>query len=140
MTIYLDTSVIVSAFTNEVATATARAFLRRSNAEPYLISWWVEAEVSAAAYAKVGRNVLSPAQGRRLVRAINAFIAESVTCIPVEHGHFVAASDFACRSNGLRAGDALHLAIAASQDAAIATLDIGMARAAEGLGLRVSLI
>ena len=140
MTVYLDTSVIVSAFTNEVATARARAFLHERDAQPYLISWWVEAEISAAVYAKVGRGLLVPDQGQKLVTEIGAFVAESVTCIPVEHNHFVTASDLARRSNGLRAGDALHLAIANSQDAAVCTLDVGMARAAEDLGLRVSLI
>jgi predicted nucleic acid-binding protein len=140
LTVYLDTSVIVSAFTNEVATVRARAFLHDRDAQPYLISWWVEAEISAAVYAKVGRGLLVPDQGRKLIAEIGAFVAESVICIPVEHSHFIAASDLARRSNGLRAGDALHLAIADSQDAAVCTLDVGMARAAEDLGLRVSLI
>lgn len=140
MTVYFDTSVIVSAFTNEVATTRARAFLRERDAEPSLISWWVEAEIATAIYAKVGRNLLGRNQARRFLREIRAFIAESVTCVSVEHGHFVAAGELARRSRGLRAGDALHLAIASSHDAAIATLDAGMACAAQELGLPASLI
>ena len=140
MTIYLDTSVIVSAFTNEVATTRSRAFLHNRDAEPYVISWWVEAEISAAVYAKAGRGLLDPAAGQKLVTEIAAFVSESVTTVPVEHGHFVAAGDLARRCNGLRAGDALHLAVAAAQGATVCTLDAGMARAAESLGLPVVLV
>lgn len=139
MTVYLDTSVIISAFTNEVATDRARAFLQRE-AEPYLISWWVEAEAAAAIYSKVGQSLLAAPQAERLLSEIEAFAAESVNCVAVEHRHFIVASDLVRRSNGLRAGDALHLAIADAENAAIATLDIAMARAAENLGLRTVLI
>ncbi len=140
MTVYLDTSVIVSAFTNEVATVRARAFLHNRDAEPYLISWWVEAEISAAVYAKVGRGLINSAQGQKLVAEIAAFASESVTTVPVEHSHFLAASDLTRRSNGLRAGDALRLAVAGAQSATVCTLDAGMARAAESLGLPAVLV
>lgn len=136
MSIYLDTPVIVSAFTNEVAAILTRAFLHNRDAEPYRISWWVEAECRLQS-TKVGRRLLDFAQRQKLVAEIAAFITESVTCLPVEHSHFVASGDLACRSNGLRAGDALHLAIAGAQGATVCPLDAGMAQAAEGLGLPV---
>ncbi len=86
-------------------------------------------------------NATLDQDGRILVdSAFHQLVGASFISIPVEHSHFTAASDLASRSNGLRAGDALHLAIAASQDATLCTLDVGMARAAEGLGLCVSAI
>lgn len=79
--------------------------------------------------------------GRALVEtAFRQLAGAPFTTVPVEHGHFVTAGDFARRPNGLRAGDALHLAVADARGATVCTLDAGMARAAEGLGLPVVLI
>ena len=140
MNYYLDTSVIVSVLTEESHTARSEQWFAEHGGSAKLISWWVEVEWSAAISMKVRSGMLDQ-NGRVLVdTAFRQFIDASFTIIPVEHSHFVAASDLARRSNGLRAGDALHLAIADSQDAAVCTLDTGMARAAEALGLRVSLI
>jgi len=95
-----------------------------------LISWWVEAEIAAAVYAKVGRGLLVPAQGQISWRRLGlsspnpSLVFPSSTAISLPRAT-------SRRSNGLRAGDALHLAIADAQ---------GMARAAERLGLPVSLV
>ena len=140
MSHYLDTSVLVSVLTEESHTAQAEAWLAEHGRERKLISWWVEVEWAAAISMKVRSRALDRG-GRALVdTAFRQLVGASFVCVPVEHGHFVAAGALARRARGLRAGDALHLAVASSHDAAIATLDAGMARAAETLGLRVSLI
>ena len=140
MNYYLDTSVIVSVLTEESHTARSERWLASHRDSPKLISWWVDVEWSAAISMKAKTGALD-ADGRALVETAFRQLADaSFTAVPVERGHFAAASDLARRSNGLRAGDALHLAIAGAQGATVCTLDAGMARAAEGLGLPVVLI
>jgi len=72
--------------------------------------------------------------------AFRQLAAASFITVPVEQRHFTAASDLARRVNGLRAGDALHLAIASDYGATVGTLDKGMAKAAAELGVAVELI
>ncbi|MBN9245493.1 MAG: type II toxin-antitoxin system VapC family toxin [Mesorhizobium sp.] len=140
MNYYLDTSVIVSVLTEESHTARSERWFADHGGSPKLISWWVDVEWSAAISMKVRMGALDQ-DGRALVEtAFRQLVDASFTIVPVEHGHFVAASDLARRSNGLRAGDALHLAVAGAQGATVCTLDAGMARAAESLGLPVVLV
>ncbi len=140
MSYYLDTSVLVSVLTEEGHTARTERWLAAHDSDLKLISWWVEVEWGAAISMKV-RSATLDQRGRELAdAAFRQLVSSSIAILPVEHSHFIAASDLARQSTGLRAGDALHLAIAASQEAAICTLDIGMARAAEELDLRVTRI
>ena len=59
----------------------------------------------------------------------------------VTRDHFAAAGRFAERFNlGLRAADALHIAIAAGHGATICTLDRRLAEAASALGVNAALV
>nr|QQZ51955.1 PIN domain-containing protein [Phenylobacterium glaciei] len=60
---------------------------------------------------------------------------------PVSAAHFKTAARFADQyALGLRAGDALHLAIAVDQGATLCTLDRRLAEAGQALGLKVELL
>jgi predicted nucleic acid-binding protein len=71
----------------------------------------------------------------------NKLKAESLTVTAVTASHFVTAARFAEHyATGLRAGDALHVAIAAEVGAKICTLDKGLAEGATTLGVSVELV
>ena len=140
MNYYLDTSVLVSILTEESHTARSEQWLMAHGDDVKLISWWVDVEWNAAMSMKV-RNRALDRESRALVDdAYSRLVDASFATIPLERRHFIAASDLARRSDGLRAGDALHLAIADAEGCTVCTLDVGMARAAESLGLHVHLI
>lgn len=140
MNFYLDTSVIVSAFTNETGTTESRRFLRESASRPLVVSAWTDVELASAIWAKVGRGVIDAANADLVLRGIEVFIADSATRVPVGPPEFDNATVFARRRPGLRAGDALHLAIAASHEATVVTMDRGMASAGAALGLTHELV
>lgn len=138
--IYFDTSALVALLTNEPRSSDVRNYMLGAS-DTFAFSNWVSTEFSAALALKLRMRSITMEERTISQREFNKLITQSFIRLTIEENHFARAAEFARRSRtGLRAGDALHLAIAASQDAAIATLDIGMARAAEGLGLRVSLI
>ncbi len=66
---------------------------------------------------------------------------QALRTVPVSSSHFHLAARFAGRSQlGLRAGDALHVAIAAETDAAICTTDRRLATVAADLGVATELV
>jgi hypothetical protein len=71
----------------------------------------------------------------------NKLVAESFTVLPVTGGQFRAAAKFADQhSLGLRAGDALHLAVASEHGATVHTLDQRLADAGPALGVPAQLL
>ena len=71
----------------------------------------------------------------------NSLIAESFTVLRVASGQFRAAARFADQhALGLRAGDALHLAIASDHGATVHTLDQRLAEAGPALGVPTALL
>jgi predicted nucleic acid-binding protein len=67
--------------------------------------------------------------------------AESLKVVPVMHDHFLSAARFADQYGlGLRAGDALHVALAAAHGAAVCTVDKRLAEAATALGVRAEFV
>jgi predicted nucleic acid-binding protein len=71
----------------------------------------------------------------------NKLVAESFTVLGVTGGQFRAAAKFADQHLlGLRAGDALHLAIASEHGATVHTLDQRLAAAGPTLGVQTQLL
>ncbi len=71
----------------------------------------------------------------------NKLVAESFIILPVTGGQFRAAAGFAVQhALGLRAGDALHLAIASEHGATVYTLDQWLAKAGPALGVPAQLL
>ncbi len=67
--------------------------------------------------------------------------AASLTVVPVTREHFMAAARFADQYGiGLRAGDALHVAVAAGHGATICTLDKRLAETAIALGVSAEFV
>jgi hypothetical protein len=67
--------------------------------------------------------------------------SDSLTVVPVTPDHFLTAARFADQYGiGLRAGDALHVEVAAGQGATICTLDKRLADGAIALGVSADLV
>ncbi|MDP4022714.1 type II toxin-antitoxin system VapC family toxin [Methylobacterium sp. NEAU 140] len=136
---YLDTSVLVAALTAEVETARVQSWLARQEVGTLVISAWVATEFSAALSIKARMGHLGTGHRTAALAAFSRLSAESFVLLPVPESAFREASQFADRSElGLRAGDALHLAILAEAGLALATLDRKLAQTGAALGIPIA--
>lgn len=134
--IYPDTAIIVSAYTEEISTALADDWMRSIGGDQLMTSPWIDTEIAAALAGKARAGVIAPRERDALLTIIRESLSRSATLVAVHHGHFVAAADLLARSpKPLRAGDALHLAIANEAGATLWTFDRAMTEAGQALGL-----
>ena len=137
MTYYLDASFVVAALmTDEIHSAVARRWLRENAAEAIVVSPWVITEVSSALSIKLRRNELSLSGRLAALSQWAVLRSASMTEVEIDRPCFVNATIFADRHDlNLRAGDALHIAIAARHGCTLVTLDHVMAAAALACGV-----
>lgn len=137
---YLDASCCVALLTRESGTARAAAWLDAHREEPLAISLWVHVEVASALAMKVRIGELNE---KERAAALTGWLSmrESLRILDIPRGNFASAAEMVERFElGLRAGDALHLAIAAAHSCTLVTLDERMAKAAPELGVPVAAI
>jgi predicted nucleic acid-binding protein len=139
--LYLDTSLLVAAFTREPATPRVLTWLRQPGREDLLVSEWVRTEFSAALSMKMRMKEIDEAYRTQATLLFARAIADSKQVITEVTAHFQDASALAANhALGLRAGDALHLAIAKERGAVLCTLDQRLARAAIAVGAQAQLM
>ena len=137
--IYCDTSLLVSALTAEAMSATSRRWLVEGTGQERAISWWVNVELVSALAAKSRAGELTNRQ-REQALAFWTVLRLDMALVAITHRHFTSAEHLVAAGNGLRASDALHLAIVAEGGWEIATLDRGLAKAARAIGVSVPII
>lgn len=139
--LYVDTRVLVAALTSESQTAVAQGWLGRQPADELAISEWVKTEFSAALSMKLRGGFLQIPDRAEALAVFAELVETSFHVLPVTLSDFRVAARFADQhSTGLRAGDALHLAIATNHGARIRALDKGLVDAAQALGVSAALI
>ena len=137
MNVYLDTSVIVSMFTTDAHTSRASRFLALVS-DRIALSDWVATEFSSALAigTRVGRLTSDEREAAEL--AFQSWRDRAPFTSAVEPIDVRVARDLLkTTTRPLRAGDALHVAIARRLGCSLATFDVGMRAAAVDLGVLV---
>lgn len=139
--LYLDTSLLVSALTNEADTGTVQAWLTRQAPQELTISDWVVTEFSSALSIKLRMGQLIPEHRAASLAAFTRLAQETLLVLPVQRASFRKAASLADQAAlSLRAGDALHLALCADNGATMCTLDQSLAKAAPLVGVEAVLL
>jgi len=136
---YLDTSALVPLVIQEPASLALEGWFDRSarEGEDFVISDWCLTEFASVIGIKLRSRHLDAPKAQR-ARALMKSIAQDVfRIVPPRGADFTRAAEYLDQTSlGLRAGDALHLAIAVGAEAGpVVTLDKTMLRAARRLGL-----
>ena len=140
MSLYLDSSVTVSAVSAERATARVLDWVESAKRE-LVLSDWVTTETSAAMTRKLRMKLVSQEEHLAGLAAFDRLFLNSLPVLDVSRGDFRRAAMLARSAEAaLRAGDALHLAIAERHEATLCTLDRGQAAAGETLGIPILLL
>ena len=133
---YLDTSVLISALGNEDATATCQRWLAQAPPGELAISDWVVTEFSSALALKLRTGQLNAEHRADCLAEFARLIEESFHLIAITRQDFRSAARYTdMHETGLRAGDALHLAVCANHGYKLITLDKTLATAATNVGV-----
>ncbi|MES2018733.1 MAG: type II toxin-antitoxin system VapC family toxin [Pseudomonadota bacterium] len=137
---YLDTSVLLAFLIPEAGSSAAEA-LMTSNGEPLVISSWSEVELMSALGIKLRTKQMTEREALIATNAYTRLVLPCLRRLQVDDADHRKAVDLLKGwRTSLRAGDALHLAIAETHRATIFTFDQGMAKAGAALGIAVLLL
>jgi predicted nucleic acid-binding protein len=139
--LYLDTSLLVAALTNEAETERMQRWLGQQQPDDLAISDWVTTEFSSALSIKLRAGHIGVAHRADVLATFTRLTTESFAVVPVSRLQFRTAARFVEQHIlGLRAGDALHLAICADHGATLCTLDRRLSEAGAALGVKTMLL
>jgi predicted nucleic acid-binding protein len=139
--LYFDTSFLVPLILPEATSDGIAAFVHRLPAEQLTVSHWTRVEFSSLIAREVRMGGLDVQAASRADARFEAMVDESFSVLLPNADDFGLAKRYLGRfETGLRAGDALHLAIADNhRAAAIYSLDRTLIDAGKILGLPVSM-
>lgn len=122
--IYVDTSILVALCTTEPKSDTVDKWHESSSAK-MISSTWAFTEFSSALSLKVRTNQITEKQSREAWKKFDALCQNDIELMPVEGKVYYSAGILLIDSkSNLRAGDALHLAVAKQfKSRSLATLD-----------------
>jgi uncharacterized protein len=141
LTLYLDTSLLVAALTKEAKTARTQQWLREQATVTLAISDWVVTEFSSALSVKLRDRQITAASRSGALATFAQWVEGTLSLLTISAGQFRTAARFADRDAlGLRAGDALHLAICADHGATLCTLDRSLGKVGPSLGVKTVLL
>ncbi|WP_041604952.1 type II toxin-antitoxin system VapC family toxin [Tistrella mobilis] len=135
---YLDTSILVSGLTRETATERVILWLENYQSQGLWISRWTITEFASALSLKIRTAQISPSTGEDVESTFATMLDDGISVLQIAAEDFLKAARYARHhALGLRAGDALHLAVASRHDLVMCTLDRRMAAAGRALGMAV---
>lgn len=134
MSVYTDTSVIVSFFIRDDHAEAARRWARTN--PRVAISDWTATEFSSALSHKVRLGLLTDAERMMAERAFDRWASRGLV-LEVARERFHEARALMRAHARLRGPDALHLAVARHEGLPLATLDVDMHEVAIAEGLKV---
>jgi predicted nucleic acid-binding protein len=141
ISVYADTSIVVAALTNESRTADAQVWLRAQLTGNVTISDWVITEFSSALSLKLRVGTITADQRAIAMASFRRLIDRSFEILTITPPMFRNAASFADQhALGIRAGDALHLAVALENGADLWTLDHRMSQAGPAVGVVTRLL
>jgi predicted nucleic acid-binding protein len=135
--VYADTSVLLALFLNELKTQDAWRWVKQQQAGSIAASDWTLTEFSSALAVKVRMKAIDADAHGKTLFAVKRFALNDLMLIKPEKADFHRAAELCDHwQMGLRAGDALHLAIAERHGLTVCTLDKVMKESALALGLQ----
>jgi predicted nucleic acid-binding protein len=137
---YLDTSLLVPLFLPEPESAPVRRWLDRQTGQLLAISDWTLTEFASVFGIKVREKTLKPEQARNACALVAKLAAECLQVITPTRADYVRAADYLAQHQlGLRAGDALHLAVAHNEGAeTVYSLDRRFIEAGKKLNIKTT--
>ena len=138
--LYFDTSFLVPLILPEATGEPIAAFFEDLPAGDLAVSHWTRVEFASLLAREVRMGKLDAAAARKAGSRFEAMVEESFVVLLPGRDDFDRAREWLTHfETGLRAGDALHLAIASNLSAdAIYSLDKSMVAAGQALGLPAS--
>ena len=135
--LYFDTSFLIPFFLDEQTSGRVDRFIRQQRRGEPALSLWTRIEFSSALARQVRLGRLAPETALEIDLEFDSVIADSFVTLLPSAGDFELSKQFLRRyETALRAGDALHLAIASNHGArTIYSLDRGLLKAGQLLGL-----
>lgn len=135
--IYIDTSVLGAIFFREPDAAVWVTRLESQRKEKLMISAWTLTEMASIGGIKQRTGAIDAETRQQALANFQRFASTHLGMTEIEPTDFRTAAVLIESPATLRAGDALHLAIARRLGARIASLDRRLCIASEGLGLPV---
>jgi uncharacterized protein len=141
LSFYLDTSVVVPLLIDEIHSQRVGDWLAGQADAALSVSLWTTAEISSALSMRIRAGTLSTATRDAALGLWSRLCRESFGIVEIDPAHFTRAAALVDRHTlGLRAPDALHLAIAEAAGATMVTLDERLKSACLAVGLPVAAV
>jgi predicted nucleic acid-binding protein len=137
--IYPDTSVFVAIYVGEPESGRLDPWWENSYAD-LVISGWVDVEFASALALKERRGDLLPDKKAAALALFTRHWSARGSKLPISDASFRRAASMIQSVQGLRPGDALHLAVAEAHSVILATLDQQQAELGAALGVRTLLL
>jgi len=137
---YIDTSVLVAYYCPERLSRKAERVIGK--ARPPVVSLLTEVEFCSALARKTRTGEMAPDSASRILSVYRSHLEGGhYRIVPVGTAEYALASEWISRfQTPLRTVDALHLAVAFSNDLVLITADEGLARSARRFGVKHRLI
>jgi predicted nucleic acid-binding protein len=140
LSVYLDASVLVALFTDDMFTEQADAFLRTSPAR-IVVADFAAAEFASSVSRKVRMHRLPDGDARKALSTFDEWILRAAERVEVAPVDIAAATLFLRRLDlTLRTADAINIAVAQRLGAELATFDQKMVESSSALGIATAAI